>query len=76
MRIAPDFDAVVRLEDRQAPLRAQGAGVFFTVDAGPQVKAICLPEAAARVAGARGGLPGVTRVPRCALGEGARVVGA
>lgn len=61
---------------RLRELAAQGVGVFFTVDAGPQVKAICLPEAAERVAGALGELPGVTEVLRCGLGEGARVIGA
>jgi diphosphomevalonate decarboxylase len=61
---------------RLRELAAQGVGVFFTVDAGPQVKAICLPAAAERVAGALGELPGVTEVLRCGLGEGARVIGA
>ena len=26
-------------------MRAAGVPVFFTIDAGPQVKAVCLPEA-------------------------------
>ena len=60
---------------RLRELAAQGVGVFFTIDAGPQVKAICLPEAAERVAGALTELPGVTKVLRCGLGAGARVVG-
>ena len=60
---------------RVRELAGQGVGVFFTVDAGPQVKAICLPEAASRVADALAELPGVADVLRCGLGEGARVVG-
>jgi diphosphomevalonate decarboxylase len=60
---------------RLRELASQGHGVFFTVDAGPQVKAICLPEAADRVAEALGELPGVAQVLRCGLGEGARVAG-
>jgi diphosphomevalonate decarboxylase len=60
---------------RVRELAAQGIGVFFTIDAGPQVKAICLPEAADRVAGALAELPGVAEVLRCGLGEGARAVG-
>jgi diphosphomevalonate decarboxylase len=61
---------------RLRELAAAGVGVFFTIDAGPQVKAICLPEAAERVAGALAELPGVAEVLRCGLGEGARVIGA
>jgi diphosphomevalonate decarboxylase len=49
-------------------LRAAGHGTFFTVDAGPQVKAVCLPEAADTVADALGALPGVTGILRAGLG--------
>lgn len=51
-----------------------GLGAFFTVDAGPQVKAICLPGDAARVAAALADVPGVETVMTSALGEGARVI--
>ena len=56
-------------------LAARGVGVFFTVDAGPQVKAICMPDGADRVAAALAELPGVAQVLRCGLGDGARVIG-
>ncbi|MGH8162744.1 MAG: diphosphomevalonate decarboxylase [Rhodanobacteraceae bacterium] len=49
-------------------------GVFFTVDAGPQVKAVCLPKDAARVAAALGEVPGVEAVLTSVLGEGAQRV--
>lgn len=55
-------------------LRSKGVGVFFTIDAGPQVKAVCLPEAAARVAEALHNVAGVKEVLVSGLGEGARVV--
>ncbi|MBU6417143.1 MAG: diphosphomevalonate decarboxylase, partial [Xanthomonadaceae bacterium] len=55
-------------------LRSEGAGVFFTIDAGPQVKAVCLPDDAARVADALRTVPGVEEVLVSGLGEGARVV--
>lgn len=55
-------------------LRRKGTPVFFTVDAGPQVKAVCLPGAAAAVAAALAALPGVTRVIESGLGAGARLV--
>lgn len=52
-------------------LRADGVGVFFTVDAGPQVKAICRPGAAETVAGSLARVPGVSEILRSGLGEGA-----
>jgi diphosphomevalonate decarboxylase len=56
-------------------LRKQGVAVFFTVDAGPQVKAVCLPEAAASVQTALQDISGVERILTTGLGQGARVVG-
>ena len=56
-------------------LRADGVPVFFTVDAGPQVKAVCLPEALATVTTALHEVPGVLRIIAGELGEGARVAG-
>jgi diphosphomevalonate decarboxylase len=58
---------------RVQELRRAGVPVFFTVDAGPQVKAVCLPEAVEDVAGALAGIPGVLRILRSPLGEGARL---
>ncbi len=51
-----------------------GVPVFFTVDAGPQVKAVCLPQAAPAVAAMLGSLPGVEQVLTSSLGAGARVL--
>jgi len=55
-------------------LRAEGVPVFFTVDAGPQVKAICLPTSANAVADALREIPGVRRIIISDLGEGAHLV--
>lgn len=55
-------------------LRASGVPVFFTVDAGPQVKAVCLPGAALAVADALQALPGVLRTFECGLGVGAQLL--
>ncbi len=54
-------------------LRRSGVGVFFTVDAGPQVKAICLPEDAEQVSQHLSGMDGVLSVQRTGLGAGARL---
>jgi diphosphomevalonate decarboxylase len=66
--------ATVECIHRIRELAGRGTAVFFTVDAGPQVKAICLPGAADAVAGELAEIPGVVEVMRCGLGEGARVV--
>ena len=55
-------------------LRATGTPVFFTVDAGPQVKAICLPEALEQVQSELSAVPGVEGVMTCGLGRGARMI--
>lgn len=59
---------------RVRQLRSQGLAVFFTVDAGPQVKAVCLPGAADAVADALADAPGVRRVLRSGLGRAARLL--
>jgi diphosphomevalonate decarboxylase len=51
-------------------LRAGGVPVFFTVDAGPQVKAICEPDARARVAAALADVAGVKDVLVSRIGPG------
>jgi diphosphomevalonate decarboxylase len=56
-------------------LRDDGTPVFFTIDAGPQVKAVCEPAAAERVRAALASVTGVERVLVVGLGDGARVVG-
>ena len=59
----------------QAIRRLQGAGVpvFFTIDAGPQIKAVCLPEAADVVAATLQAVTGVTDIMTTGLGAGARL---
>jgi len=54
-------------------LRARGTPVWFTIDAGPHVKALCTPEAATRVRAALDAVPGVVRTIVAAPGEGVRV---
>ena len=54
-------------------LQSRGLGVFFTIDAGPQVKAVCLPGATDEVEATLGQTPGVLETMRTALGPGARI---
>jgi len=66
--------ASVACMDRVRELRSQGEAVFFTVDAGPQIKAVCLPESRAAVAKALADVPGVLEILCSPLGEGARII--
>lgn len=55
-------------------MRQAGHAVFFTIDAGPQVKAVCLPDQVGDVAASLAGVPGVVQVIESGLGPGAGVV--
>jgi diphosphomevalonate decarboxylase len=55
-------------------LRETGIPVYFTIDAGPQVKALCAPEDAAAVAHALAATPGVDEIRTSSLGRGAHLV--
>ena len=55
-------------------MRETGIAVFFTIDAGPQVKAVCLPGDADAVEETLRQVPGVRRTLRSGLGAGARVI--
>jgi diphosphomevalonate decarboxylase len=54
-------------------LRAGGVPVFFTIDAGPQVKAVCAPGARPKVEAALRGVPGVIELLTSRLGPGAEL---
>ncbi len=56
-------------------MRHSGVPVFFTVDAGPQIKAVCLPEAGPAVADALAEVSGVSQVVCTGLGGGAHIIG-
>lgn len=64
--------ATVNAMETVRELRRAGVPVFFTVDAGPQVKAVCLPEACAAVRSSLAATPGVREVLVSGLGTGAR----
>lgn len=54
-------------------LQRAGVAVFFTIDAGPQVKAICLPEYVEQVRSSLASTQGVIDVLVTQLGEAARL---
>lgn len=65
--------ATLAVIHRIRELRAGGTNVFFTVDAGPQVKAVCAPGLADGVAADLKRIAGVTAVHQVGLGPGAWV---
>jgi len=54
-------------------LRAKGVAVFFTIDAGPQLKAVCLAESEPAVRETLLGINGVKRIISSGLGAGVEV---
>jgi diphosphomevalonate decarboxylase len=57
-------------------LRSAGTPVFFTIDAGPQVKAVCEPGAVATVRAAFEAIPSVKQILTVGLGGPARLLSA
>lgn len=55
-------------------LQNEGVAVFFTIDAGPQVKAFCLPEASDKVAQRLADVTGVLEIIRTSTGADALVL--
>lgn len=55
-------------------LQSRGVAVFFTIDAGPQVKAVCLPEEEVVVRSALADTRGVSNIMVSGLGSGAELV--
>jgi diphosphomevalonate decarboxylase len=55
-------------------LQAQGRDVFYTIDAGPQVKIICKPDLTEEVAFEINKIPGIESIVKCGLGQGAKLI--
>ena len=58
---------------RVRALQTDGVSVFFTIDAGPQLKAVCLPDAGEQVAAALSAVEGVEGIIRSPIGGAMRV---
>ena len=55
-------------------MRQRGTDVFFTIDAGPQIKAVCTEQSIAEVTATLSELPGVVRTEQVTLGSAARLI--
>lgn len=64
--------ATVRVIEEVRALRKQGIPAFFTIDAGPHVKVLTMPEHEAAVTRALVATPGVLRTIAAKPGDGAR----
>ena len=67
--------ATMAVINRVGELRHQGLPVYFTIDAGPQVKLLTLPEFTKNIVQEIQALPGVTRTIISGLGPGVRLRG-
>jgi diphosphomevalonate decarboxylase len=67
-------DATIASMETVRELQKKSVPVFFTIDAGPQLKAICLPSAEEAVREALSGTRGVSITHSCGLGCGARLL--
>ncbi len=66
--------ATVAVIHRVVELRREGLSAYFTIDAGPQVKVLCLSQDRTAVAEEIASVPGVRRILLSEPGEGAQVV--
>jgi len=67
-------DVTVRVLATVRAMRRDGMMAYFTIDAGPHVKVLSLPNQAAGVRARLASVPGVVRVIATRVGRGARVV--
>jgi len=56
-------------------LRKNGLGVFFTIDAGPQVKVLCLPSDVKKVQNEFANIEGIQRMISTSIGPSAYIAG-
>jgi diphosphomevalonate decarboxylase len=68
--------ATVEIMHAVRNLRGGGIEAYFTIDAGPQVKVLCLPENQDVVEGALRRIPGVLRIIKTRPGSGVHLSGA
>jgi diphosphomevalonate decarboxylase len=66
--------ATVAVIQRVVELRHEGLEAYFTIDAGPQLKVLCLPQQRAAIAEEIGRVPGVRRVLLSEPGSGAQLI--
>ncbi len=66
--------ATVEVMHAVRALRAKGVAAYFTIDAGPQVKVLCLPENIAAIRNALENVSGVLRIIKTRPGDGVQIL--
>lgn len=67
-------DVTVEAMHSVRDLRASGTQAYFTIDAGPQIKALCLPEDEPKVRSMLESIPGIQQVISCAPGPAPQIL--
>jgi len=65
----------VKLINKVRELRKKGFGVFFTIDAGPQVKVLCLPSDVEKVQKDFENVSGIQQIITTSIGPSAYIIG-
>jgi len=68
-------ETTVKLINAVRELRKKGVGVFFTIDAGPQVKVLCLPSEVEKIKKEIENIPGIQQIISTAIGPSAYIIG-
>ena len=65
----------IKIVNKVRALRKSGLGIFFTIDAGPQVKVLCLPKDVKKVENEFKTVKGIKQIIHTAIGPSAYVLG-
>lgn len=65
----------IKIINKVRALRKSGLGVFFTIDAGPQVKVLCLPQDISKVKDEFKNIKGIKQTIHSAIGPSAYILG-
>ena len=68
-------ETTIRLMHTIRELRRKGIAVFFTIDAGPQIKALTMPEYEAKLESLFAEDPGIIEVINCKAGSDTKLIG-
>jgi diphosphomevalonate decarboxylase len=65
----------IKIINKVRALRQSGLGIFFTIDAGPQVKVLCLPKDVKKIKNEFQPMKGIKQIIQTAIGPSAYILG-
>ena len=68
-------DTTLKIIHKVKLLRKKGLAVFFTIDAGPQVKLLCLPSEVKKIESEFAHMQGIIQIIHTAIGPSAHILG-